>query len=228
MSNTTNLALPLMTGAQSQKHVTHNDALLVLDALVQAAVTSVTLAAPPGSPTEGVCYVVAASPTGAWSGKANNLAVFLSGAWRFIEPKTGWSIWNLATGSVLRWNGTSWVSAAEISDSLFALTNLSSPTKRATFNLSGLSTATTRDFSLPNVDGLLASLGNIAQTFTGDVTFLKTTAGYQAVATDAAFTINPADAAETRHTGTLTANRACTLGTSGAIVGQRKRLTRTG
>jgi hypothetical protein len=167
MSNTTNLALPLMTGAQSQKHITHNDALLILDAVVQATVTSVTLTAPPGSPTEGVCYVVAASPTGAWSGKANNIAVFVSGAWRFIEPKTGWSIWNLTMGSTLRWNGTSW-----------------------------------------------------APTITTD--------GYQVVATDAAFTINPADAAETRHTGTLTANRACTLGTSGAIVGQRKRLTRTG
>jgi len=60
---------------------------------------------------------------------------------------------------------------------------------------------------------------------TGRVTM---TEGYQAIATDAAFTINPADPFETRHTGTLTAARACTLGTSGALTGMKKRLTRTG
>lgn len=52
--------------------------------------------------------------------------------------------------------------------------------------------------------------------------------GYSTLATDAAFTINPFDPANLLHTGTLTAARACTLGTSGAITGQRKRLTRTG
>jgi hypothetical protein len=71
-------------------------------------------------------------------------------------------------------------------------------------------------------------------TFTTAFTLNKTTGaaimteGYVAVATDLAFTINPTDPAETLHTGTLTAARACTLGTSGALTGMRKRLTRTG
>ena len=38
MPDTPNLALPLIAAAQAQKHVTHNDALLALDALLQCAV----------------------------------------------------------------------------------------------------------------------------------------------------------------------------------------------
>ena len=44
---------------------------------------------PPGSPTVGSCYIVAASPTGAWVGKQHNLAAFTSGGWRFIAPIDG-------------------------------------------------------------------------------------------------------------------------------------------
>ena len=38
MSNSTRLALPFIDGAQSQKHVTHNEALVALDTLVHLAV----------------------------------------------------------------------------------------------------------------------------------------------------------------------------------------------
>ena len=51
------MALPLIDAAQAQKHVTHNEALRLLDALVQLAVESRTLTAPPGSPAEGACYI---------------------------------------------------------------------------------------------------------------------------------------------------------------------------
>ena len=50
--STTHLALPLLAAAQAQKHVTHNDALLRLDAVVQTSVLAMTLTEPPASPTE--------------------------------------------------------------------------------------------------------------------------------------------------------------------------------
>jgi len=47
---TTHLLLPYILAAQAHKHVTHNEALRILDGLVQLSVLDRDLAAPPGSP----------------------------------------------------------------------------------------------------------------------------------------------------------------------------------
>src|SRR5438128_420616 len=47
------------------------------------------LADPPGSPANGDCYIVAASPTGPWSGHAGAIAVFLNTAWIFVTVIDG-------------------------------------------------------------------------------------------------------------------------------------------
>ncbi len=70
VDDTPNLGLPYIMAAQSQKHVTHNEAIRALDAIVQLAVLDRDLAAPPGSPADGARYIVGGSPTGAWSGHA--------------------------------------------------------------------------------------------------------------------------------------------------------------
>lgn len=55
------------------------------------------------------------------------------------------------------------------------------------------------------------------------------TTSHQTLATDANFTLTPGTSPVlTRHTGTLTADRTVTLSTTGAIEGQRFRITRTG
>lgn len=87
---TPNLALPFIAQGQAQKEVTHNEALLRLDALVQIAVRSRLLAAPPGSPADGERWIVAASPTGAWANQANKIAAWQDGAWSFFTPAIGW------------------------------------------------------------------------------------------------------------------------------------------
>ena len=70
MSDTTpHLGLPLIAASQAQKHVTHNEALGLLDALVQLACLDKDLTAPPPSPAEGDRYlVVAAEPGGRLGG----------------------------------------------------------------------------------------------------------------------------------------------------------------
>jgi hypothetical protein len=87
---TPNLALPFIAQGQAQKEVTHNEALLRLDALVQLAVRSRSLAAPPGSPADGERWIVAASATGAWAGQSNKIAAWQDGTWSFFAPAIGW------------------------------------------------------------------------------------------------------------------------------------------
>lgn len=93
MTDTPRLALPVIEAAQAQKHVTHNEALMLLDALVQLAVESRTLAAPPGAPADGVCYIPAAGASDAWNGWDGQIAVFNGGAWRKITPLSGLKAW---------------------------------------------------------------------------------------------------------------------------------------
>lgn len=95
MANSANLALPYLEAAQSQKHVTLNEAVSGLDTLVQLAVLDRDLAVPPGSPAEGDRYLVAAAPTGAWAGQAGKIAAWQTGAWSFRTPRNGWMAWVL-------------------------------------------------------------------------------------------------------------------------------------
>lgn len=85
------LGLPLILPAQAQKHVTHNEALRLLDILVQLTVLDRDLAAPPAVPAEGDRYIVAANPTGAWAGQDGRIAAFWGGIWLFITPREGWT-----------------------------------------------------------------------------------------------------------------------------------------
>ena len=73
---TTNLLLPDILAAQAQKHVTHNEALRLLDGLVQLSVLDRDLTAPPGSPADGDRHIVASGGTGNWTGWDLNVALF--------------------------------------------------------------------------------------------------------------------------------------------------------
>jgi lysophospholipase L1-like esterase len=90
------------------EHVTHNEALRVLDAVVQLGVLDKDLATPPGSPAEGDRYIVAASPTGAWAGHAGSIAVWQDGAWAFHAPRAGWLAWVADEDKLYAYSGTAW------------------------------------------------------------------------------------------------------------------------
>ena len=112
MSASPNLKLPFIDANQNQKSVTHNAALIVLDALVNCQVGSAALAAPPASPADGQCWIVAAGGAGAWAGKDLNIAAWQDGAWNFYAPTTGMLAYNDATGGPIVWTGASWVALA--------------------------------------------------------------------------------------------------------------------
>jgi hypothetical protein len=93
MTDTPRLSLPVIEAAQAQKHVTHNEALTLLDCLTQLAVESRALAAPPASSADGVCYIPASGASGAWSGFDNQLALYSAGGWTRITPAPGLKAW---------------------------------------------------------------------------------------------------------------------------------------
>ena len=93
MDTSPNLQLAYLMAAQSQKHVTYNEAMRALDVLVQQAVLDKDLAAAPASPADGDRYIVAAGPTGAWAGQAGKIAAYQDGAWAFYSPREGWLAW---------------------------------------------------------------------------------------------------------------------------------------
>lgn len=106
---TPRLSLPLLAAGQSQKHVTHNEALMALDALVQLSVTSAGVNAPPASPTAGQRILIGAAPSGAFAGRAQQLAVFLDGVWTFKVPRIGWIAYFEAEAAFRNFDGTNWV-----------------------------------------------------------------------------------------------------------------------
>jgi hypothetical protein len=108
---TVNLALPYILPSQAQKHVTHNEALQRLDAIVQLVI-SAELPAPPDTPIEGDCYLIAAASAGPWLGKSGLIAFRQDGAWILIQPREGWQAWFLSEARLRVLTSGTW---AEIS-----------------------------------------------------------------------------------------------------------------
>ena len=109
------LSLPYLAPAQAQKHVTHNEALTLLDAVVQLAVQSRSQAEPPADPALGVRYIVPPDATGVWSGQAAGMLALWDGqAWRFFSPAEGWRGQVLDEGAELVWQGGAWAAPARI------------------------------------------------------------------------------------------------------------------
>lgn len=108
MSETPNLKLPYLQAAQAQKHLTHNEALQALDALVQMTVLDRNLSTPPASPIDGVRYIVGASASGAWSGHDGAIAAWQDNAWAFFTPQPGWRAYIVDEDGLAVWDGSQW------------------------------------------------------------------------------------------------------------------------
>lgn len=111
MDQSPNLALPYIAPSQAQKHVTHNEAIRSLDALVQLSVLDRDLAGPPETPAEGSRYLVAAGASEAWEGMENRIAAYQDGAWESYSPQSGWLCWIVDEGLLLAWTGDEWLPA---------------------------------------------------------------------------------------------------------------------
>lgn len=110
MPSTPRLSMPYLASNQADGEINHNLSLNIVDALMNCRVVDRDLSAPPAA-AEGDVYIVAGSPTGAWSGKAGKLAIWYNSQWAFITPKEGFEVWIEDEQVKLRYAGASWIYA---------------------------------------------------------------------------------------------------------------------
>ncbi|WP_421863739.1 DUF2793 domain-containing protein [Parvibaculum sp.] len=99
MSDTFHLELPFLEASQAQKHVTVNETLRRLDALLHLSVVSRLTGPLPEEPAEGARYIT----------EEGEVAAFIDGAWVHFTPKPGWRAWNEATEMLLVHDGYGWM-----------------------------------------------------------------------------------------------------------------------
>lgn len=91
LQNTPALGLPLLQAGQAQKHITLNESLWRLDALIQARVKSRAVATQPATPQEGDAYILPAGASGvAWDDfDAGDFVVYQGGYWDLLSLPEG-------------------------------------------------------------------------------------------------------------------------------------------
>ena len=105
---TARFGLPLLLAGQGQKDVTHNEALLVVDALLCPVVEHVGLATPPADPVVGQCWLIPADATDLWASRGGQLAAWTEGGWRYLELPVGVSLFDRHSERMIRRSDSGW------------------------------------------------------------------------------------------------------------------------
>lgn len=108
MENTGRFSLPMIMPSQAQKHVTHNEALTLIDGLMHLVIKTFGETIPPVTAQIDNAFVVGASATGAWFGRDGNIAFNTESGWRFVAPRQGTIALNAATADLVIFDQGVW------------------------------------------------------------------------------------------------------------------------
>ncbi len=106
--NTPQLTLPMIQPAQAQKHITHNEALVRLDGLVQMRIAGFDIDTPPSNPDDGQIFAIGTAPTDEWAGHSGKLAQRIGNGWEFLDPLEGWQGWDETAGQMRVYVNNTW------------------------------------------------------------------------------------------------------------------------
>lgn len=110
-------ALPLLITAQAQKEITHNEALILIDALLHPAVQEKRSNPPSlGEDDAGKCWLIVTGATGIWAGHDDEVACWTGGSWRYLSLPFGACLWDISSNSERRLTPAGWLPAPEIAD----------------------------------------------------------------------------------------------------------------
>lgn len=90
MSQTDNLSMPYIMPSQAQKHVTHNEALILIDAILQLSVKSRNESVAPTTVEAGNRYLIPTDASGDFLDQDGKIAAYQDGVFQFYAPQTGW------------------------------------------------------------------------------------------------------------------------------------------
>lgn len=155
MTTSPDLGIPFIDQSQGTPEVTHNEALLLLQAVTNGVIDR-GVNTPAVGPTIGDAYIIGAAPTGAWAGRANCVTIWSGTAWDFIPGETsagtpitmgsrqeGMRVWVRDEDALYIWSGSAWTlfATALVDDSVTnaKLANM------ATQTIKGRTTAGTGD-----------------------------------------------------------------------------------
>ncbi|MEM1381086.1 MAG: DUF2793 domain-containing protein [Pseudomonadota bacterium] len=110
-SQSSRLGLPYLLEAQAQKHVTVNEALRRLDALIDLRVLSATRTTQPASVAESDAYLLPGTISGAdWDNfTGGHIAVFQDGAWVSYTPFSGMTAYTEDQGIAYVFKSGTWL-----------------------------------------------------------------------------------------------------------------------
>ena len=103
-ANDPNLGLTYDWGVGENVKTGMDANLRQIGALLHLSVLSRTVDDPPGSPSNGDRYIIPAGATGDWSGRTNQVAVRVGGAWEYYTPATGWQAHVQDDGDMVRFD----------------------------------------------------------------------------------------------------------------------------
>jgi len=110
-STTPHFALPLLFSGQAQKEFYINQAISVIDSMLQGGVSD-SLSTPPANPSEGEAFRVLPSSTGVWAQREDQLAIWIGGSWHYVQPALGMMIFDRAASTMLYFKA-GWQNASE-------------------------------------------------------------------------------------------------------------------
>lgn len=105
---TPNLMLPEVPKAIRNASTAINAGFLTVDAVLQLAVISRTVTAPPWDAVQGDRYIIPAGATGEWQNRANQIAFRGPKGWSFHVPRPGWLAWSQADRRLFVYLNSTW------------------------------------------------------------------------------------------------------------------------
>lgn len=110
--------LPYLFVGQAQKEITHNEALIRIDAILNPVIQKIETVAPVNLTLDdsGKCWLIGPSASGQWASKENQIAYWTGGSWRYLELPIGAAIFNIDQGVSITKTDTGWYTPTNIAD----------------------------------------------------------------------------------------------------------------
>lgn len=108
IDKTPNIEGDYMVGDQGSGDVTYNQALNILDTLVQMMLKSISTTTPPGAPDDGDRYYIPAGADPPWDANIGKIATWRESQYQYDDTKLGYRAWVEDLAMMMYYNGSSW------------------------------------------------------------------------------------------------------------------------